>query len=108
MANPESSNHCPTILDEIQNEVDRQKRYAWDDSFNNPGLWAAYIANYATRWAMPRSFRPEKYSFRQCMIKVAALAISAIEWADTDACCKDTEERIAKVNANANPGQVPD
>lgn len=31
---------------------------------------------------MPYMFKPDRYSFRACMVKVAALAIAAIEWCD--------------------------
>lgn len=139
----------------IQAELDYQAKCGWKDEFNEPGLWCAYIANYATRWAMSKSFDPSKYDFRTCMVKAAALAVAAlrtidyeyelticddgrdfqsydtpgkwtaaivkraafavqidfrlacqeiinvaakaIAWADTDACCADTEERIARV-----------
>uniref|UniRef100_A0A6M3LFT0 Uncharacterized protein n=1 Tax=viral metagenome TaxID=1070528 RepID=A0A6M3LFT0_9ZZZZ len=70
-------------LDCILTERRRQEEREWKDEFNSEGLWASYISNYASRWAMPTSFDPEKYSFRECMIKTAALALAAIEWNDT-------------------------
>ena len=81
------------IFNEIRNERERQKRIGWQDEFNTPGHFAAYIANYATRWAIPVTFDPKKYTFSACMIKVAALAVAAIEWADnhkfvTDPVCE--------------------
>jgi hypothetical protein len=83
MSNPEASNHCPTIYDEIQTEVDYQRRCGWKDENNTCGLWIAYIVNYATRWAMPTCFNPDKYTFRTCMVKTAALCVSAIRWWET-------------------------
>jgi hypothetical protein len=81
----------PTVLDEIQTEVDRQKKLGWKDEHSTAGLWVAYICNYVTRWAMPRSFDSKKYTFRYCMIQVAALAVSAIEWFDKQRYISDAE-----------------
>lgn len=56
-----------------------------DDTKNTPWMWAAYIAHYATRW-MAGSFlplpRPQVTDFRTCMIKVACLALAAVESLD--------------------------
>jgi len=62
----------------------KQEERKWNDRFNNEGLWTSYIANYASRWSMPESFDLKKYSFRECMVKVAALALAAIEWDDVE------------------------
>ncbi len=86
------------ILSEIVSEVERQRALRWKDSYNTCGLWAAYIASYATRWAMPASFDPKKYTFRACMIKVAALCVSAIQWWDDKPNCPDYEA-VSKVNS---------
>ncbi|MHA2376629.1 MAG: hypothetical protein ACXAB9_10715 [Candidatus Thorarchaeota archaeon] len=69
-----------SIIDEIIKERDGQPPF--DDSENRQGLWSAYIGNYATRWTMPFTFNTDKYTFRTCMIKAAALALAAIEWWD--------------------------
>lgn len=76
------------IYDEIKQEREYQEA-KWgndlDDNKNTPWMWAAYIGQYATRW-MVGSFLPLKTSvtdeFRKCMIKVATLAIAAIESID--------------------------
>jgi hypothetical protein len=53
-----------------------------DDTKNTPNDWVAYISKHSTRWS-PGGFPP--YSgetidkFRKQMIKVAALAVAAIE-----------------------------
>lgn len=48
-------------------------------------MWASYIAQYATRW-MAGTFLPLKRdvtnTFRSSMVKVATLAIAAIESVD--------------------------
>ena len=67
---------------DVTNE--RASQPAYDDSQNTQGLWISYIINYASRWALPYTFNPGRYSFRTCMVKVAALAIAAIEWCDND------------------------
>jgi hypothetical protein len=66
--------------------AERESQPPFDDSENTEGLWAGYICNYATRWAMPFTFNSTKYKFRTCMVKVAALAFAAIEWIDS---CED-------------------
>lgn len=76
------------ILDEIKAEREYQQE-KWgddtDDGLNTPWMWAAYIGQYATRW-MVGSFLPLKTSvtdeFRKCMVKVATLAVAAIESID--------------------------
>lgn len=67
------------LLQEVEDELKYQESKKWKDDDNTPGHWCTYIANYATRWAMPFSFNPQKYTFRKCMVKVIALAISAVK-----------------------------
>lgn len=77
-----------TVYDEIRAERDYQ-REKWgdnaDDTLNTPWMWAAYIGQYATRW-MKGTFLPLERNitdeFRKCMIKVATLAIAAVESID--------------------------
>lgn len=77
-----------TIYDEIAAERAYQEGL-WgneaDDALNTPWMWAAYIGAYATKW-MVGSFLPLKRSvtdeFRKCMVKVAALAVAAIQSID--------------------------
>lgn len=77
-----------TVYDEILEERAYQEGL-WgneaDDVLNTPWMWAAYISGYATKW-MVGSFLPLKTSvtdeFRKCMVKVAALAVAAIQSVD--------------------------
>ena len=77
-----------SLYDELKAEREYQEA-KWgtkvDDTQNTPWMWAAYIGQYATRW-MVGSFLPLKRdvtnSFRACMVKVATLAIAAIESID--------------------------
>lgn len=76
------------ILEEIRAEREYQD-HKWgtdtDDSLNTPWMWASYIGQYATKW-MAGTFAPLKRdvtdSFRTCMIKVAAIAVAAVESID--------------------------
>lgn len=76
------------ILGEVEAERTEQLT-KWgndlDDSTNTPWMWAAYIGQYATKW-MRGTFVPlptdTVSAFRTCMIKVAALAVAAIESID--------------------------
>lgn len=70
--------------DEIKAERDHQNQKwgtAFDDK-NTPYNWAAFIAQYATRNLIgdPTAVSTEK--FRADMVKVAALAVAAIEAID--------------------------
>ena len=77
-----------SIYEEIKAEREYQET-KWgtkvDDTRNTPWMWAAYIGQYATRW-MVGSFPPLKRDvtneFRTCMVKVATLAIAAVESLD--------------------------
>lgn len=76
------------IYKEIKEERDYQTA-KWgnvsDDTLNTPWMWVAYITGYATKW-MAGTFLPLSTSsvdtFRVCMVKVATLAIAAIESVD--------------------------
>lgn len=77
-----------TVLAEVAEEV-RFQQDRWgtqiDDTKNTPWMWAAYISQYATRW-MAGTFLPLERNitdnFRAAMIKVAAIAISAVRSID--------------------------
>lgn len=76
------------IYDEIRNErTYQQDRWGneTDDTLNTPWMWAAYIAQYATRW-MAGTFLPLSGdvtdNFRKAMVKVATIAIAAVESLD--------------------------
>lgn len=76
------------ILDEIRNERDYQSK-KWgndaDDTKNTPFHWVSYIARYATNW-MAGTWAPFPRSttdaFRIAMIKVATIAVAAVESLD--------------------------
>lgn len=77
-----------TIYDDIRKEREYQDNkwgHEADDTLNTPWMWAAYIARYSTNW-MKGTFLPigteVTDAFRASMIKVAALAIAAIESLD--------------------------
>lgn len=77
------------IFKEIEAERDYQdKRWGGpgvDDEKNKPNDWVSYIAKYSTRWQDGTFFPyiPEtEDEFRKCMVKVAALAVAAIEQVD--------------------------
>jgi hypothetical protein len=70
-----------SAYDEIQAERAHQEQ-KWGNAFddkNTPFNWAAYIGQYATRNLIgdPDLVSPAK--FRADMVKVAALAVAAIE-----------------------------
>lgn len=79
-------------MSDVYEEIKAERSYqndrwgtASDDSRNTPWMWAAYIAQYATKW-MRGSFAPilseETNAFRTCMIKVASIAVAAVESID--------------------------
>lgn len=79
--------------EEIFNSINKEREYQdnkWggptiDDKYNSFNDWVAYISKYSTRW-FPGGFPPYDASvteaFKQSMIKVAALAVAAIEQVD--------------------------
>lgn len=77
-----------SIIQEIFAERDHQIA-KWgntaDDTKNRPNDWAAYIAHHSTRW-FDGTFAPYRsptvVAFRKEMIKVATLAMAAIESLD--------------------------
>ena len=77
-----------TVYDEIKKEKEYQdKRWGTttDDTLNTPRMWVAYITRYSTKW-MVGTFSPlgkeTTDNFRKMMVKVATLAVSAIESLD--------------------------
>lgn len=74
------TNRTDRVIADIIDERKDQKPF--DDSQNTQGTWIGYILQYASAWALPYKWDPEKYNFRTCMVKVAALAVAAIEWCD--------------------------
>jgi hypothetical protein len=77
-----------SVYDEIKKEREYQDGkwgHETDDTLNTPWMWASYIGQYATKW-MRGEFLPVSVdttnTFRTCMIKVAAIAVAAIESID--------------------------
>ena len=66
-----------SIWEEIQAERDKQDKQ-WGgpthDDIHNPSDWRDFI-----EW---QSHKSKNTGFREAMIKIAALAIAAIEWSD--------------------------
>lgn len=78
------------ILDEVAQERGRQIAMGRDrdDDHNTANDFVSYICGYAGRAAVMYRNEREGYgfnAFRQMMIKVAALAVAAVEWHDTKA-----------------------
>lgn len=72
------------IFQEIETERDTQNT-KWGVEFddkNTPYNWAAYIAQYATRNLIGDPRAVSEAVFRDDMVKVAALAVAAIESID--------------------------
>lgn len=76
------------IVDEISAERAGQRILNHDalDRRNTRNDWVAYINAYAGRAANTQRNVREGQGFRENMIKVAALAIAAIEAHDNDHC----------------------
>lgn len=74
------------IFDEInaerEHQINRWGNATKDKAQNNFNDWVSYISRYSTTW-FPGDFPPyseeTKAAFRKSMIKVAALAVAAIE-----------------------------
>ena len=82
------------IFAEIEAELNYQDErwgHAPDDKLNSPNDWVSYISHHATRW-FSGGFAPYKAAtvdtFRTQMVKVAALAISAIKSIDRQRAAK--------------------
>lgn len=76
------------VYDEIKAERDYQDGrwgHRADDELNRPNDWSSYIAHHSTRWfsgGFPPYSASTVDSFRKQMIKVAALAVAAVESID--------------------------
>ena len=72
------------ILDEINAERDYQV-HRWgneaDDTLNDPHKWQTWLSFYSTKWTAGEfKVTPQMAKdFRECMIKVAAIATAAVE-----------------------------
>lgn len=70
-----------SVIDEITAERERQ-REQWGDAFdddNAPHDWAAFIMHYTAIGITARLGAARGRPFREAMLKVATLAIAAIE-----------------------------
>ena len=70
------------VVNEICDERLRQKGL-WLDENNTPFTFMGYIVNYASRFVFENE-KPTKQVCRENLIKVAALALAAIEHLDAD------------------------
>jgi hypothetical protein len=80
---------------------ERSTQPTFDDSENTQGTWASYVCAYASVWALP-FFAKKQYTFRQSMVKAAALCIAAIEWLDScdgAACTIDADQALKVANS---------
>ena len=70
-----------TIMKAIETEVARQAIIgnSDNDDLNTPNDWVAYITSYAGRAADTHRNYNENQGFRENMIKVAALCVSALK-----------------------------
>lgn len=69
-----------TIINEIENERNYQRtKWGHLDVNNTPYNWAAFITQYATRNLIGNPEAVDISKFREDMVKVATLAIAAIE-----------------------------
>jgi len=84
---------------DVKLELEYQKQLGLNDEYNTAGAWVCYIANYASRWAMPISFDVNKYTFYRCMVKTAALCCAAAMWFLA-------EKEIAEIETVERPQQV--
>lgn len=73
-----------TLLDEIivERGYQNQKFGPAFDDLNNPYNWAAYICQYATRHLIGDPMLVNRELFRKDMVKVAAIAVAALEALD--------------------------
>lgn len=72
------------LIEQERSYQDRKWGHETDDTKNTPWMWVAYLARYATNW-MHGQFDISKNDaddFRKNMIKVAAIAIAAVESLD--------------------------
>lgn len=78
-------------MDKIFNEIKTEREYQikkWGNSLddkNTPYNWSAYISNYATKALTGDPDGLDIIAFRVSMIKVAALAVAALEALDRKA-----------------------
>lgn len=73
------------IFEAIEDERDYQsKKWGATDHLNNEYNWAAYIGAYANRSLIghPGDDPARRKAFKRDMIKVAALAVAALETLD--------------------------
>jgi hypothetical protein len=90
------------FLDKVKAEREYQLSRGWKDTHNSSGLWVAYIVNYISRWAMPKSFDPQKYDFETCLVKTATLCLAAYEWSTTKSEVDPDSETLPDLVSNTD------
>jgi hypothetical protein len=78
--------HKLDLMTEVMLEVERQQTLGFDDSKNTHNDWVAYITSFAGRAGDTRRNTKEQCDFHRNMVKVAALAISALRAHDKGYC----------------------
>ena len=81
------------VLAEVEKERDRQ-REKWGDDFDDANTqqdWAAFIMHYTAVGITSRLGAAPGRSFREAMLKVATLAVAAIEAHDRRAASPEDE-----------------
>lgn len=64
----------------VLKEREYQRQRWGDDHGVTLAQWGQFICNYATRPSLPECFDTAgRYTFRNCMVKVAAIALAAWE-----------------------------
>jgi hypothetical protein len=76
------------VRQKIFSEVDAERQHQeskWGNAFddrNTPYNWSAYIGQYSTRHLIGDPTKVSEAEFRADMVKVAALAVAAVESID--------------------------
>lgn len=83
MDNTETSLVLTEVLSERKHQVERWGN-GKDDTVNTPHMWLTWIQLYGTKWTEGEFELNEEITdkFRECMIKVAAIATAAAESID--------------------------
>lgn len=81
--------HARQIVDEVMAEreyqINKWGGYTVDDERNSPFAFVGYIVKYAMKWfkgGFPSLDKEVLQGFRKSMVQVAALSVSAAQWAD--------------------------
>lgn len=76
---------CSEVIEERRYQIGKFGGSDTDDRENMPNDFVAFIAGYSGRW-FPGGFPPYSAEatreFRKSMVKVAALGVAGVQWAD--------------------------